>query len=229
MKSNSPARRHRSKVSPRRWAAYATAAAATTVAAPEAAQADIWYSGPVNLSVRTPLSQSFAQVFVPLQTESGATFAIGRHVHFYSGLGYAQFGAYGTVPGFYAAGFLYASNLPFMADLETANFNGSLASYFMTMAFVYGYGNDQFLNPGIGYLGFKFDAGDGVKYGWARVNMDGAPYNGYTIEEYAYADAGDGLRVGHGIPEPGSLGLLAAGAVGLLAVRRARVKAKKAS
>ncbi len=94
------------------------------------------------------------------------------------------------------------------------------------MAFRPGYGNDQFLNPGIGFLGIKFNIGAGTQYGWVRVNMVGAPDNAYTIVDYAYADAGDTIKAGQtAVPEPGLLGMLALGAVGVSFWRRKRSEA----
>ena len=57
-----------------------------------------------------------------------------------------------------------------------------------------------------------------------RVTMDGGPSHTLTVQEYAYADAGESIQVGQidAIPEPCSLGLLALGAIGLAAQRRRR-------
>lgn len=229
MKSNGIQHQDNSTVGARRWAAYAAAAAATAVAASENADAAVFWSGPVNLSVRAPQSETLAQVVAPLHTESGATFAFGRHIHVSQGIGYAQFRAKGTVAGYFTFGFPYASNLPYSTPVARGYFDHALASFFMTLAYKHGYGFSQFLDPGIGYLGFKFiDIHNQAKHGWARVDMDGAPYNGYTIVDYAYRDVDDFLRVGK-VPEPGSLGLLAVGAAGLLAARAARRRRAKST
>jgi hypothetical protein len=72
-------------------------------------------------------------------------------------------------------------------------------------------------------MGLKFDVGNGVQYGWARISMDGPILNSYTVVDYAYADPGETLVAGQ-VPEPGSLGLLAVGAVGLLLWRNKKAK-----
>ena len=55
--------------------------------------------------------------------------------------------------------------------------------------------------------------------------MEGLPWNAYTVVDYAYADAGESILAGQTeVPEPGTLGLLATGAIGLLLWRRKRSK-----
>ena len=51
--------------------------------------------------------------------------------------------------------------------------------------------------------------------------MDGNPLNTATFVRYAWADPGESIRAGQ-IPEPGTLGFLALGCVGVLAWRRKR-------
>jgi hypothetical protein len=96
----------------------------------------------------------------------------------------------------------------------------------------------QWAEPGVGFIGFKFNSGAGIQYGWARVRMGGCTrLNGFKLIDYAYADPGEAIRAGQGIPrggedgqdmsheqgpEEGSLGWLAVGALGLLAWRKNR-------
>ena len=51
--------------------------------------------------------------------------------------------------------------------------------------------------------------------------MDGPRLNSFTLIDYAFTDPGETLVAGQ-VPEPGSLGLLALGAVGLFAWRKQR-------
>ncbi len=93
------------------------------------------------------------------------------------------------------------------------------------MAFNGGYGNDQFLGTGIGFIGIRFN---GNQYGWIRVNMNGAPLNSFTIVDYAFTDTpGESLFAGQtisAVPEPSSLAALAIGAAAVAGWRRLRRK-----
>lgn len=80
-----------------------------------------------------------------------------------------------------------------------------------------------FLNNGPGYLGLTFQDGGNTYYGWARVEVDYSNPDGpITLFEYAYENTPSGSIDAGAVPEPSTLGLLAAGAVGLSALRRSR-------
>jgi len=78
-------------------------------------------------------------------------------------------------------------------------------------------------NGTTGYMGFAFDAGEGLRYGW--MSLTGINNNGYlrlTVNEWAYDTEGNGLAAGSltPLPAPGGLAVLALGAVGLRQRRR---------
>ena len=90
---------------------------------------------------------------------------------------------------------------------------------------------------GTGYVGFRFNNGAGLQYGWVRVRMGGPPEHPFEVVSYAYADPGEPIRAGQRssaeqapdqgstdqqTPNDGSLGGLALGAVGLMAWRKCR-------
>ena len=84
-------------------------------------------------------------------------------------------------------------------------------------------------DPGVGFVGFRFNNGAGIQYGWARVRMGGSGENnnGFKLLEYAYGDPGEPITAGQRpnneqAADEGSLGWLALGAVGLLAWRKSR-------
>ena len=210
-----------------RWIAYATASAATTFVGANVAEADIHYSGPINQHFAAASSSQTVQYFSLGDANNSFGFA---QTNFGSSLGVAKFGIFGAVSGafagFSASGYPYVSKLASNANINGANFG---AFYIVgTMAFVYGYGNDQWLDAGTGFVGFRFNAGSGLQFGWARVTMDGSPANTFTLVDYAWADPAESIAAGQ-VPEPGSLGLLALGGAGLIAWRKRRAKAAVAS
>lgn len=79
------------------------------------------------------------------------------------------------------------------------------------------------------YLGVSFDIGGQTHFGWAHLQTVGFPNTSITLFDYAYCDQpGQGLLAGQtsgacfgaaAVPLPASLALLAAGAVGMLALR----------
>ncbi len=217
------------KLDQKKWMAYAaagTAAAFTTATAENDAFADIHYSGIVNISVAGTTTGYFNVVALTAFADAGTTVALARHGFFSAtgASGAAQFGAFGQVAGT-APGFIYASKLAYGLNVSTLpNFNP--ASYFNTLAWGGGYTLSQWLAPGQGYLAFTFDLGAGTQFAWARLDMTGSPNNSFTIVDWAYGDVGQALKTGQisAIPEAGSLGALALGAVGLLSWRRSRRK-----
>jgi len=90
------------------------------------------------------------------------------------------------------------------------------------------FGHAQWTRGGYGYIGFRFNNGAGVQYGWARIRMTGyGRVSAFKLVDYAYADPGESIKAGQTssdehAPDQGSLGWLALGAVGLLAWRKSR-------
>ena len=80
----------------------------------------------------------------------------------------------------------------------------------------------QFAPGSSGYIGFRLPDGAGYNYGWVHVDSVEVDV-GIHVDGYAYEDSGASIQAGAGasaVPEPGSLALLALGAAGLHALRR---------
>jgi len=210
-----------------RWAAYATAGAATALAGVNSAEADIHYSGVLNTSFANLVS-----TFYMPATNPNDFFVLGQGYRAGTpSIGFAGFYVKGAVSAMFrgVAGsgvFRYPSKLASNQMISAGPFAALVAGRFATLASNNGYGGSQWLAAGTGFIGFKFNGGSVVQYGWVRITMNGAPGNGFTLVDYAWADAGTAIKTGQtAIPEPGSLGLLALGAAGLLVWRRSRAKA----
>jgi hypothetical protein len=91
-----------------------------------------------------------------------------------------------------------------------------------------GYANNpssEFDNASGAFIGLSFPIGGNapqfLHFGWVRVTIDNAAGT-FVVNDWAYNTvAGEPIRAGQ-IPEPTSLGMLAAGAAGVAALRRRR-------
>ncbi len=225
------------RVDKARWAAYAAAGVAATLAGTQSAEASIIHEvvgspggdfsdgNSVNLSLPGSLSLNFLN---PAGGEDAAALSVNG----------------GSVAGFS----IYAVNDMDGVNISTKRFlpatqNGSMvnpnpgASYSSTVAARF---NSQFGGAfqatrlgdtmGGGIVSFRFGGdgmgGAGTQYGWVRLTFDAAAgTNNFVIEEYAYGMADEAVLTGQtvsAIPEPTSLGLLALGAFGVVANRRRR-------
>ncbi len=230
MRNDQNRNRRRSKGAPStsRWAAYAAAGAATALGSAELAEAGITYHGPLNayLDASTNTYTQYRTHLVDVNND-GVDDVQFLHVGALSygapiGAAYA-FGMGGAeIAGFLDGRYPYAYNLaltPYRSEAVNARDFQTAG----TMAFTSGFTYSQFLDQGKAFIGFSFDAGEGTQYGWLQVEMTGAPHNALTILDWAYAGVGEEILPGQ-VPEPGSLGLLATGALGLLLWRRTRRK-----
>ena len=223
--------RHRGSVSlvpQTRWAAYATAGAATALAGVNSAEADIHYSGLLNIGFNAAPGATVQQTFA---LDNGAELVF-QHSRTANSLGGAFFGIVGAAlsnqfRGKAYGGFFYPSNLGPGVNVSTGAFVAA-GKTFATLAYHGGYAHSQWLQKGTGFIGFKFTGFGGTEYGWAQLTMnEGEPGNSFTLKDFAWADPGTPIFTGETavVPEPGTLGLLAVGAVGLLLWRRQRATA----
>lgn len=195
-----------------RKAAYSLAAGAAASMAATDASAEVIYSGVQDLPVAQFGSQDLnldgdayndilLKNYVFGSNYQGATvnFAPGKVVGFNTGLSYASALAEGdlidataTAGGPFAVSLAYAPNA-----------------------------NSEFDNASGAFIGLEFPINAVSHFGWIRVSIDNAAGT-FVINDWAYnATPSEGLLAGQ-VPEPGTLGLLAAGAAGIAAMRKRR-------
>jgi hypothetical protein len=217
-----------------RWLAYATASAASALIGPPCAEGAIHYSGRLNR-----LFTRFDEHAFPLVPGASISFnhfpaqVFQTYSLYFAGFaGVRMVG--GSIAGFPGHTCIYftaatASNLDAGATIAGQPFtprDGVLAFdsiSFSECSHVHG----EFLG-GSGYVGFRFDVGNGLQYGWARLRVHNAFTANFELIDYAYADPGEMILVGEkreydtGGTAEESLGALALGAAGITAWRKWR-------
>jgi MYXO-CTERM domain-containing protein len=227
MKSNR-LRSNPASIAKTRWAPYAAAGAATALAGSNCAEADIHYSGIVNVHF-PPLKHRL--IAFPLdQTGDSLVF---EHTAGTFGCYEALFSINGIVSAAFRGYFPFVSKLSFGQNISTGEFVTASHGIMALLHTCYTYGT-PWEDAGTGYVGFRFNNGAGIQYGWARVTTTGEfEGNGFRVVAYAYADPGEPIRAGQRsssdeqAPDEGSLGWLALGAAGLLAWRKSRSRSAR--
>jgi hypothetical protein len=211
-----------------RWAAYAAASAATALAGSNSAEAAIHYSG--ILDVPFPTDSRICYTF-PLD-QPGDSFRLCHSTYD----GYRNSGIFypfgigsAAVRGYVGStGPVIVSQLHFGRRISSGPFvpyAGRFQHYYRSSQ------RADWGKAGGGFVGFRFNHGAGIQYGWVRIRVSGEPQNGngfaFILHDYAYADPGEPLRAGqissdNDAVKENSLGGLALGAVGLLAWRKSR-------
>ena len=239
-------------ISETRWLAYATAGAASALGVPPSAEAEIHYSGLVNIELEGHGNENHYSTFLPLTNGASLLFT-----EFYFTNASAYFLITGAQQGSALA--LYTSintrvlqklqkgdpirsydcsnpSVPRTSCWSRARHFGSVQGFpgiggimgYHIVGHFYCY-SSRSCNAG-GIIGFKFNTGNGPQFGWARIlGPDVFHHWRYEIKEYAWADPGERIVAGQrsstelgSVSENGSLGLLAAGARGLELWRRVR-------
>jgi hypothetical protein len=220
-----------------RWATYALAGAATSLAGLGTAEAEIHYSGPVNFQFKGTLGHTF-----PLADGVVLDFF---HNDLGGGRGIAHLAIAGADSLFAGDCPQITSNAPFylyrlgsQVKVSQERLGHSCISFSTSsstsvrcfggyIGFTY-YPGDHFKEPGRGFIGFEFNTGAGPQYGWARVKTTGEGEYNFIVIDYAWGDPGDKIETGQkrsraneqAVTKSGSLGLLATGATGLKAWRQ---------
>jgi PEP-CTERM motif len=125
----------------------------------------------------------------------------------------------GKLQGFKSGSLYYVSALSAGAPINAGTIG---PTFYGSMAYGAANPNAEFNTASNAYFGFGFPSGSNFFYGWVRVGINQAAGT-FLIKDWAYEKSSDvGILAGASTPEPGTLGMLAAGAVGVLALRRRR-------
>jgi hypothetical protein len=225
-------------ISKARWSAYATAGAASTLAYASSAEAEIHYSGVVNHNFANGSFSGPLDPGVTLTLGVGTGTQIGNNT---SAFGFIHIrdaaqnelvgtfvGTLASYAGVYALELQAGQSLPAQHFAISCRWSSSCGCQVCYHGAYIG-GGGRFRDRGIGFIGFVFNRGAGVEYGWARVKTSGAPNYRFRLIDYAWGDPGDRIRTGQKsseantvapVTESGSIGLLALGAAGLVAWRK---------
>jgi hypothetical protein len=140
----------------------------------------------------------------PLRTNNGVVSYAGAFIRYAYALGYGGFVGPSS-PGI-------AESSPYPTALGSKYSYGSGSAY---------YGG--FANPAVGvapghlaFAGFRFQAGDGIHYGWIRLNVNAGIIDFADAAYESTPNQGIGFPLDPPMPEPGTLALLALGAVGVI-------------
>lgn len=238
--------RKTSKLSPVRWTSYAIAAGATAAGTIATTEAEIHYSGPINYKFHA--KSTFIEQTFPL---SNGVFLIGafNNVTFLN-YHYAGVGVYGAPVSNSLRGRSvdfrdFLSALPGKSVVSHGPFLRNYCDRCYAVIENTSCGNSDWQDPGTYYVGFRFNAGAGSQYGWVRIRWSGCNRsNAFIVKDYAWGDPGDRIKTGQKqlhedekqiapqadksaaaappAASKGSLGLLAFGALGLVAWRKSR-------
>ncbi len=216
----------------KRLLAYAAVAGAGLLAAAPSAEAGVIYN-PTTISQNYPGASGFSidlngDLTDDFQFDSGFVFQLGASYRSFLGVALNGGGLFqqGGELRFAASQVIPQSGAQWLGSAQLA-----VASGFFTTTTVWSPGNvaGPFANTGEGYLGVRIPTGTpgSYYYGWIRLDVTASSATSdlpisATVRGWAYEDTADtAIHLGdEGIPEPGSLGLLAGGILGLAAWRR---------
>ncbi len=220
------------KIPTARWLAYASAGAATALTGVSPAEADIHYSGRVdvsfpaneNKSVALPLDQAGDSIIFERSINDGAA-------DFFGAAGLKSGAFLGSYPVFSYAYVWRIKNRNEHRYISQGHFTNGAFGFGTLGTMIKGDRsslNWRWHGKGTDFVGFRFNNGSGRQYGWARVRLDGSDSDfSFTVLDYAWADPGEPIKAGQTsssaaavMPDQGFLGLLAIGASGVALWRR---------
>jgi hypothetical protein len=211
-------------------ATYAAAGAATALTCANSAEAEIHYSG--NVSVRLT-----GNAHATLLLSNGASLAFRNFYgsYFYQKFHFVMKGvASASARGYFSSARFdraFLSKLHSGENVSAGEFLSVAKNPIYGVLFS-GISDGSFAPSADGFVGFRFNIGNGTQYGWVRIHtkLDNQGRARETIKNYAWGDVGNAILAGqkqslqpaNTNPIAGSLGLLAFGAQGLDAWRAQR-------
>lgn len=198
----------------RQWASYA-AATGSVLAMAGAADAAIIYSGVLNTGVNFTDGNNATVNLDGGSIDATFNFFTAGFTHKATVIGFGFAGTYGSQALKLSSGALIDAALNFKSQANLISVTSYLSNF------------GPWAISDTAFLGLFTDQNN---FGWIRIHFgdtdsDGLP-DDMTIIDYAYEDSGGGIRAGDtgtaSIPSPAPLALLAAGAVGIGAMRRRR-------
>lgn len=194
--------------------AVAAGSGVAFVAMESEAQADIVWSGIVNIDIPVNVDGVYLNVLTG-QTGSSGGAVPGWDLNPYSGTGLLFWQPSNPAGGVYSIQGGVVGNLAAGTSIDAGNTWGNAAG-----------GTQWNFSSNDNLVGFRFfnEGNSQVHYGWFRLGLgETTTTPGRRIVEYAFnSTAGAGIAAGDigAIPEPSSLAALALGAIGLFARRR---------
>ncbi len=174
------------RITSRRWAAYATAGAATALVCSNNAEAVIHHFDVNEVFNAQNVQGSYVIKQFGLQTGAYLTFlhATGPNGGGFAGFYFGTLGALsakflGVIGTFNGNPYHYVSKLGLNQSIANGtNFIPNIPYKFDALASGNGYPNSQWTTPGVGFIGFRFDVGDGTQYrlgpagyGWGETEL----------------------------------------------------------
>src|SRR5436190_18240402 len=155
-------------ISETRWLAYATAGVASAFGLSSSAEAEIHYSGDVSIKLT-----GNARASLPLSNGASLVFKNNAQTTFIQTFTFVMTGvisgsAWGHPPFF---GSVQLSKLPVGVNVSAGRFYSVTGHPDYGVLFIH-WSDGQFApygGPIRGFVGFRFNTGNGTQYGWARI------------------------------------------------------------